>query len=147
MLVLAILLGSCQSRASSKCSWGAETKATQHSVRGLRGHGLTPNILACRSTSPLDKNVKQKLSRFCFVPVSNIVSLFDVTNIWHIPLLLREQKAHEAILQQLNLECVLWHPLLDEWTARAKLCDTLHDPVRIALVGKYTGLSDAYSLL
>ncbi|KAJ6822473.1 CTP synthase-like isoform X1 [Iris pallida] len=121
-----------------------KTKATQHSVRRLRGHGLTPNILACRSTSPLDENVKQKLSRFCHVPVSNIVSLFDVTNIWHIPLLLREQKAHEAILKQLNLECVLWHPLLDEWTARAKLCDTLHDPVKIALVGKYTGLSDAY---
>ncbi|KAJ6850918.1 CTP synthase-like isoform X1 [Iris pallida] len=120
-----------------------KTKPTQHSVRQLRGLGLTPNILACRSSMPLEKNVKEKLSQFCHVPVSNIVTLYDVTNIWHIPLLLREQKAHEAILKELNLDCVLWHPMFDKWTTRAKLCDTLHETVRIAMVGKY-GLSDAY---
>ncbi|VAH23181.1 unnamed protein product [Triticum turgidum subsp. durum] len=66
-----------------------KTKPTQHSVRGLRGLGLMPDILACRSTQPLEENVKLKLSQFCQVPVSNIVNLHDVTNIWHIPLLLR----------------------------------------------------------
>lgn len=121
-----------------------KTKPTQHSVRGLRGQGLTPNILACRSTVALDENVKGKLSQFCHVPEQNIITLYDVPNIWHIPLLLRDQKAHEAIFRVLNLQGTTKEPLLKEWTSRAELCDALHEPVRIAMVGKYTGLSDAY---
>uniref|UniRef100_A0A453A257 CTP synthase n=8 Tax=Aegilops tauschii subsp. strangulata TaxID=200361 RepID=A0A453A257_AEGTS len=149
-----------------------KTKPTQHSVRGLRGLGLTPNMLACRSTKELEENVKEKLSQFCHVPVlklsfsttdnvyvqlialvdneffwlqaANIFTLYDVSNIWHIPLLLRDQKAHNAILKVLNLESVAQEPKLDEWVARATLYDTLQDEVRIAMVGKYTGLSDSY---
>ncbi|XP_044496786.1 CTP synthase-like isoform X2 [Mangifera indica] len=119
-----------------------KTKPTQHSVRELRGQGLTPNILACRSTTALDENVKAKLSQFCHVP-ENIVTLYDVPNIWHIPLLLKDQKAHEGILKALNLSSTK-EPSLREWTARATRCDLLHEPVRIAMVGKYTGLSDSY---
>ncbi|XP_019230279.1 PREDICTED: CTP synthase-like isoform X2 [Nicotiana attenuata] len=118
-----------------------KTKPTQHSVRGLRSLGLTPNIIACRSTTALEDNVKEKLSRFCHVPVDNIITLYDVSNIWRVPLLLRDQKAHEAILKVLNLE---GEPALGEWTSRAELCDMLHEPVRVAMVGKYTGLSDSY---
>ncbi|VAH23588.1 unnamed protein product [Triticum turgidum subsp. durum] len=149
-----------------------KTKPTQHSVRGLRGLGLTPNMLACRSTKELEENVKEKLSQFCHVPVlklsfsttdnmyvqlitlvdngffwlqaANIFTLYDVSNIWHIPLLLRDQKAHNAILKVLNLESVAQEPKLEEWVARATLYDTLQDEVRIAMVGKYTGLSDSY---
>ncbi|KAH9646066.1 CTP synthase [Citrus sinensis] len=121
-----------------------KTKPTQHSVRGLRGLGLTPNILACRSTKVLEENVKAKLAQFCHIPAENIVTLHDVPNIWHIPLLLRDQKAHEAILKELNLLGVARKPALELWTARTKVCDMLHDPVRIAMVGKYTGLSDSY---
>uniref|UniRef100_M1BXT2 CTP synthase n=1 Tax=Solanum tuberosum TaxID=4113 RepID=M1BXT2_SOLTU len=100
-----------------------KTKPTQHSVRGLRSLGLTPNILACRSTTELEENVKEKISRFCHVP---------------------DQKAHEAILKVLNLKGVAQEPALGEWTSRAALCDKLQEPVRVAMVGKYTGLSDAY---
>ncbi|KAG2590117.1 CTP synthase-like [Panicum virgatum] len=124
-----------------------KTKPTQHSVRGLRGLGLTPNILACRSTKELEDNVKEKLSQFCHVPAANIVTLYDVSNIWCIPLLLRDQKAHEAILKVLNLdrvESIALEPKLDEWVARATIFDALQDTVRIAMVGKYTGLSDSY---
>ncbi|KAM0858713.1 hypothetical protein ACQ4PT_047644 [Festuca glaucescens] len=127
-----------------------KTKPTQHSVRGLRGLGLTPNILACRSTKELEENVKEKLSQFCHVPAANIVTLYDVSNIWRIPLLLRDQKAHEAILKVLNIQRFCLHiyfpgePKLDEWVARATMFDTLQDTVRIAMVGKYTGLSDSY---
>jgi len=121
-----------------------KTKPTQHSVRGLRGLGLTPNMLACRSTKELEENVKDKLSQFCHVPAANIFTLYDVSNIWHIPLLLRDQKAHDAILKVLNLESVAREPKLDEWVARATLYDTLQDEVRIAMVGKYTGLADSY---
>ncbi|KAM1561343.1 hypothetical protein ACFX1Z_004480 [Malus domestica] len=121
-----------------------KTKPTQHSVRVLRGQGLTPNILACRSTKPLEDNVKAKLAQFCHVPAENIVTLYDVPNIWHIPLLLRDQNAHEAILKGFNLLGVAREPNLREWTARTEISANLHDPVRIAMVGKYTGLSDAY---
>ncbi|KAM1004164.1 hypothetical protein ACFX2C_004389 [Malus domestica] len=100
-----------------------KTKPTQHSVRVLRGQGLTPNILACRSTKPLEDNVKAKLAQFCHVP---------------------DQNAHEAILKGFNLLGVAREPNLREWTARTEISANLHDPVRIAMVGKYTGLSDAY---
>jgi CTP synthase len=124
-----------------------KTKPTQHSVRGLRGLGLIPDILACRSTQPLEEHVKVKLAQFCHVPIPNIINLHDVTNIWHIPLLLRDQKAHEAILKVLDLQCVgkiPREPKLAEWTDRASKCDKCQTPVRIAMVGKYTGLSDSY---
>ncbi|KAF8025412.1 hypothetical protein BT93_F2290 [Corymbia citriodora subsp. variegata] len=121
-----------------------KTKPTQHSVRGLRGLGLTPNILACRSTMALDENIKAKLSQFCHVPVENIITIHDVPNIWHIPLLLKDQKAHEAIFKVLNLSSVAQEPVLKEWNSRAELCDKLHEPVIIALVGKYTDHSDSY---
>ncbi|OIW11716.1 hypothetical protein TanjilG_14349 [Lupinus angustifolius] len=121
-----------------------KTKPTQHSVRQLRGLGLTPNLLACRSTKELDDNVKAKLAQFCHVPLSNIVTLHDVPNIWHIPLLLKDQKAHEAILNALNLLSITIEPNLKEWTTRTKVYVDFHENVRIAMVGKYTGLSDAY---
>ncbi|XP_023554299.1 CTP synthase isoform X1 [Cucurbita pepo subsp. pepo] len=121
-----------------------KTKPTQHSVRGLRGLGLVPNILACRSSKELDENVKEKLAQFCHVPAENIITLYDVPNIWHIPLLLRDQKAHNALLKGLNLHSVAGEPDLDEWTSRTRLYDKLHDSVKIAMVGKYTGLSDSY---
>ncbi|XP_023919257.1 uncharacterized protein LOC112030825 [Quercus suber] len=121
-----------------------KTKPTQHSVRQLRGLGLTPHILTCRSTTALEENVKVKVSQFCHVSAENIITLHDVPNIWHIPLLLRDQKAHEAILKVLNLLGKAGKPALDEWISRAEKCDKLHEPVHIAMVGKYTGLSDSY---
>ncbi|CAN1287971.1 CTP synthase [Linum perenne] len=119
-----------------------KTKPTQHSVRGLRGLGLTPDILACRSTSSFASFGLLTCEVYLVFQSENIVTLYDVPNIWHIPLLLRDQKAHEAIFRVLNLHSKV--PELKEWTARAELCDALHEPVRIAMVGKYTGLSDAY---
>uniref|UniRef100_A0A0E0HIQ3 CTP synthase n=1 Tax=Oryza nivara TaxID=4536 RepID=A0A0E0HIQ3_ORYNI len=100
-----------------------KTKPTQNSIRKLREYGLTPNIIACRCTKELERSVKEKLSLFCHVP---------------------DQKAHEAILKVLNLGSVAGEPNLEEWTARADLYDTLQETVRIAMVGKYTGVSDTY---
>ncbi|PKA61041.1 CTP synthase [Apostasia shenzhenica] len=101
-------------------------------------------VLNVVGEQPLEENVKEKLSQFCHVPIGSIVTLYDVPNIWHIPLLLRDQKAHGAIWKALNLQGITREPILDEWTSRAKICDALRDPVRIAMVGKYTGLSDSY---
>lgn len=120
-----------------------KTKPTQHSVRELRALGLTPNLLACRSAKALEQSTKEKLSQFCHVPATHIFDIHDVSNIWHVPLLLREQKAHLAVMKQLNLSLDT-PPALEEWTSRATICDGLSIPVKIAMVGKYTGLSDSY---
>ncbi|GER42782.1 CTP synthase family protein [Striga asiatica] len=119
-----------------------KTKPTQHSVRELRALGLTPHFLACRSTEPLLENTRQKLSQFCHV--GNILNIHDVPNIWHIPLLLRNQNAHDAILRHLDLLNVASAPNLQEWTDRAETFDNLTNPVRIAMVGKYVGMADSY---
>ncbi|CAA2979033.1 CTP synthase [Olea europaea subsp. europaea] len=121
-----------------------KTKPTQHSVRELRALGLTPHFLACRSAQPLLENTKQKLSQFCHVPVGNILNIHDVPNIWHVPLLLRNQNAHDAILKHLDLSSVAKPPNLQEWTKRAETFDSLTNSVRIAMVGKYVGMSDSY---
>ncbi|XP_060178523.1 uncharacterized protein LOC132608747 isoform X9 [Lycium barbarum] len=125
--------------------WGSwKTKPTQHSVRELRALGLIPHFLACRSAQPLVENAKQKLSQFCHVPVANILNIHDVPNIWHVPLLLRNQSAHDAILKQLDLLSVARHVDLQEWTRRAETSDNITKSVRIAMVGKYVGLTDSY---
>lgn len=121
-----------------------KTKPTQHSVRELRALGLTPHFLACRSAQPLLENTKQKLSQFCHVPAANILNIHDVPNIWHVPLLLRNQNAHEAILKQLALLGVAKPPNLQEWTNRAETFDNLTNSVKIAMVGKYVGFTDSY---
>ncbi|XP_060178516.1 uncharacterized protein LOC132608747 isoform X8 [Lycium barbarum] len=123
---------------------GEKTKPTQHSVRELRALGLIPHFLACRSAQPLVENAKQKLSQFCHVPVANILNIHDVPNIWHVPLLLRNQSAHDAILKQLDLLSVARHVDLQEWTRRAETSDNITKSVRIAMVGKYVGLTDSY---
>ncbi|RWR94259.1 CTP synthase [Cinnamomum micranthum f. kanehirae] len=105
-----------------------KTKPTQHSVRELRALGLTPHLLACRSAQ-----------------AENILNIHDVPNIWHVPLLLRNQNAHVAILKQLNFQSVsIAQPDLQEWTKRAETFDSLTNSVKIAMVGKYVGLSDSY---
>lgn len=121
-----------------------KTKPTQHSVRELRALGLTPHLLACRSAQPLLDTTKEKLSQFCHVPAENILNIHDVPNIWHVPLLLRNQNAHCAIMRQLNLLDVAAPPDLQEWTNRAQTFDNLTNSVRIAMVGKYVGLQDSY---
>ncbi|KAB2068656.1 hypothetical protein ES319_A08G046500v1 [Gossypium barbadense] len=121
-----------------------KTKPTQHSVRELRALGLTPHLLACRSAQPLLDNTKMKLSQFCHVEAANILNIHDVPNIWHIPLLLRNQNAHRSILKQLNLLSIATPPDLEAWSRRAETFDNLTDSVRIAMVGKYVGLTDSY---
>lgn len=121
-----------------------KTKPTQHSVRELRALGLTPHLLACRSAQPLLENTKEKLSQFCHVPAGNILNIHDVPNIWHVPLLLKNQNAHHSILKQLNLLDIATPPELDGWTRMAETYDNLTNSVRIAMVGKYVGLTDSY---
>lgn len=123
-----------------------KTKPTQHSVAVLRSLGLHPHLLACRCAEPLDEGVRSKLALFCQVPQENVLTMHDVSNLWRVPLLMQEQKAHETVCRVLGLGSEVsgrldtrrWKSdIADRW-------DALETPVRIALIGKYTGLSDAY---
>jgi len=116
-----------------------KTKPTQHTVKELRGLGITPDILVCRSSSPLTEETRNKLAAFCHVKPGAVMSTHDVPNIYHVPLMLHEQ----GLCDILGVDCTVTD-LLDEWTTMAHHLDTLTEEVHIAMVGKYTDLSDAY---
>ncbi|MBL6884875.1 MAG: CTP synthase (glutamine hydrolyzing) [Candidatus Poseidoniaceae archaeon] len=116
-----------------------KTKPTQHTVKELRGLGITPDILVCRSSAPLNDETRNKLAAFCHVQPKAVMSAHDVPNIYHVPLMLQEQ----GLCDILEVDCTATN-LLEEWKTMAHHLDTLTDEVRIAMVGKYTDLSDAY---
>ena len=116
-----------------------KTKPTQHSVKELRGLGITPDILVCRSTRPMTQETKEKLAAFCHVSADAVMSTHDVPNIYHVPLMLEKQ----GLCKILNVDCNTTN-LLSEWREMALNLDTLTEEVSIAMVGKYTDLSDAY---
>jgi CTP synthase len=121
-----------------------KTKPTQHTVKELRAAGLAPDFLVCRSSEPLYPEVKEKLSSFCHVEPSNVYSAHDVPNIYHVALMLNEQGASEKLSERLNVPLPTSRPLLDDWRAMAERVDNLTKDLTIAMVGKYTGLSDSY---
>jgi len=116
-----------------------KTKPTQHSVKELRGLGITPDILVCRSTKPMTDETKEKLAAFCHVSPDAVMSTHDVPNIYHVPLMLEAQ----GLCNILGIDCNRTQ-LLTQWREMAYDLDTLTEDVTIAMVGKYTDLSDAY---
>ena len=116
-----------------------KTKPTQHSVKELRGLGITPDILVCRSTKPMTDETKEKLAAFCHVSPDAVMSTHDVPNIYHVPLMLEKQ----GLCKILGIDCNS-SSMLEEWRAMAYDLDKLTEDVSIAMVGKYTDLSDAY---
>ena len=121
-----------------------KTKPTQHTVKELRGLGIIPDILVCRSENPLDDETREKLAAFCHVSPSAVVSAHDVSNIYRIPILLDEQGVSNVLSKQISFDLPDSRPLLDEWIKMAETVDNLNEVVQIAMVGKYTGLSDSY---
>ena len=121
-----------------------KTKPTQHTVKELRGLGIIPDILVCRSENPLDDETREKLAAFCHVSPSAVVSAHDVSNIYRIPILLDEQGVSNVLSKQISFYLPDSRPLLDDWIKMAETVDNLNEVVQIAMVGKYTGLSDSY---
>ena len=121
-----------------------KTKPTQHTVKELRGLGIIPDILVCRSENPLDDETREKLAAFCHVSPSAVVSAHDVSNIYRIPILLDEQGVSNVLSKQISFDLPDSRPLLDDWIKMAETVDNLNEVVQIAMVGKYTGLSDSY---
>lgn len=121
-----------------------KTKPTQHTVKELRGLGIIPDILVCRSEKPLEDETRAKLAAFCHVGEDAVVSAHDVSNLYQIPISLHEQSVLAKVSRHLGFEVPDSMPLLDEWKQMADKVDTLTEEVHIAMVGKYTGLSDSY---
>jgi CTP synthase len=120
-----------------------KTKPTQHSVRELMETGIQPDILICRTEHPLTDEIRRKIGRFCNVDVGHVIESRDVETIYEVPLRYREQRLDDHILDLLGLEAP--EPDLSDWIA---MVDRIKRPeqgsVRIAVVGKYTALIDAY---
>jgi len=119
-----------------------KTKPTQHSVKELRSIGIQPDILICRCDRPLPPNLKDKMSEFCDVPASCVITAQDASSIYEVPLILEREGLAQQVLTLLNLE--QRQPELSQWRT---LVDRLYSPkqrVNVAIVGKYVRLSDAY---
>ena len=121
-----------------------KTKPTQHSVRELRGIGISPDAIVCRtqSSSPMPRELKEKIALFCDVPPSAVVQNSDAKTIYQVPLNLEAEGLANAVVKKLDLPTQ--PPQLDEWK---KIVDAIAHPrrrVTIALVGKYVELKDAY---
>jgi CTP synthase len=121
-----------------------KTKPTQHTVKELRGLGIIPDILVCRSEVPLEDETRAKLAAFCHVGTDAVVSAHDVSNLYQIPISLYEQSVLNKVSDHLGFEVPDTLPMLDDWKEMADKVDRLEEEVHIAMVGKYTGLSDSY---
>jgi CTP synthase len=120
-----------------------KTKPTQHSVRELMEIGIQPDMLILRTELPLTEEVKRKVARFCNVELRHVIESRDLDTIYEVPLRYHDQGLDGSIVTALGLETP--EPDLGAWKSIVKRVKRpTGDPVRIAVVGKYTALVDSY---
>ena len=119
-----------------------KTKPTQHSVIELRGMGIQPDLIVCRSSEELSEHLKDKISLYCSVPPRNVIDSVDVKNIFWVPLNYYKQGMDQIVLEQFKL--VIKKSNIKYWEDLVEKVDSLKDEIEIALVGKYVELHDAY---
>jgi CTP synthase len=119
-----------------------KTKPTQHSVNELRRIGIQPDMLLCRSESELSEEIRRKIALFASLPVDAVISAKDVGDIYEVPLWYRDQGVDDFICETLGLEAPAAD--LSEWEQVVQRTAAADQPVKIALVGKYVELEDAY---
>lgn len=119
-----------------------KTKPTQHSVKELRGYGIQPDIIVCRSEKHIDQELKEKISLFCNVPVEAVISNYDVGVLYELPMMLLDQHMDDLVLDHLRIEA----PKADmtEWQQLIQRVKSLNKELTIKMVGKYVQLPDAY---
>ncbi|MFQ5550244.1 MAG: CTP synthase, partial [Gemmatimonadales bacterium] len=120
-----------------------KTKPTQHSVRELMEIGIQPDILVCRSEYPLEEDIKRKIALFCNVDFGCVIENRNVETIYQVPLVLNAQGMDREVCRRLGLDAA--EPDLRPWTEMVHRITDAEDTVRIAIVGKYTELTDAYT--
>lgn len=122
-----------------------KTKPTQHSVRELRAIGIQPDILLCRTDRELPKDVKDKIALFCNVHPHEVITARDVQNIYQVPVELAEQGLDDLLIKRFNFKCGPRN--LEAWLDMNQRLNNPQHNIRIAIVGKYTRLKDAYKSL
>jgi len=119
-----------------------KTKPTQHSVNELRRIGIQPDIIICRSDYPISGEISDKISLFCDVVKEAVIPLPTVDTIYEVPLILEEEELDQLIVDKLSLKA--GQTDLRQWQELVTHLKEPHEPVNIALVGKYVELKDAY---
>ncbi len=120
-----------------------KTKPTQHSVKQLQEQGIQPDILVLRTEKELNKEICRKVALFCNVEEKGVIQSYDVPTIYEVPLVLAKQEMEEIILRKMGME-VGKKPELKAWKEFLNKKHTATKTVKIALVGKYVELPDAY---
>lgn len=119
-----------------------KSKPTQHSVKELLSIGIQPDLVVCRSEVPLEEDIKNKIGLFCNIAPGNVIENLNVETIYDVPLMLEKQNLSAKVCKRLGIECDA--PDLTAWQAMTDKIKNLKNRVRIALVGKYVALHDAY---
>ncbi|PZD96465.1 CTP synthase [Paenibacillus sambharensis] len=125
-----------------KAAGEVKTKPTQHSVKELRSIGIQPNVIVCRTEYPLAEDMKRKIAQFCDVDADAVVECRDASNLYEVPLNLREQGLDDIVVNHLKLTTT--PPDMTEWESLVKRVKSLKKTTEIAIVGKYVALHDAY---
>lgn len=119
-----------------------KTKPTQHSVKELRGIGIQPDVIVCRSELPLSKEMEEKLALFCDIDKEAVIQAVDSPSIYEVPLGLEQEGLADIVLRKLGIQTGA--PDLSEWSQMVHRLKNLRYLTKIALVGKYVSLHDAY---
>jgi CTP synthase len=119
-----------------------KTKPTQHSVRELRGIGIQPDVIVCRADYSMDNNLRDKIALFCDVEARAVIPLATVETIYEVPLLLEEAGLGDFVVERLELPSQ--SPDLSEWRNLVTQIKSSKPSLRVAIVGKYIELHDAY---
>lgn len=119
-----------------------KTKPTQHSVKELRGYGIQPDIIVCRSEKHIDQELKDKISLFCNVPTKAVISNYDVDVLYELPIMLLDQHMDDLVLEHLRIEAP--QADMNEWNALIERVKGIDKEITIKMVGKYVQLPDAY---
>ncbi len=119
-----------------------KTKPTQHSVASLRGIGINPDVIVCRCSQPLSDEVVAKLALFCDVPADAVIENLDLDTIYEVPLVLEKQGLAELVIDHFQLQT--GGRDLAEWRDVVHRYRNPKDEIRVAIVGKYVDLPDAY---
>jgi len=119
-----------------------KTKPTQHSVKELRSIGIQPDVLVCRAEHPLSDDMKEKMALFCDMDSSDVIQNLDAETLYEVPLMLEKEGLPQMVINHLGLKC--GKPELSEWKEMVEKVKNPKGTVKIALVGKYVELKDAY---
>ena len=119
-----------------------KTKPTQHSVKELRSIGIQPNVVVCRTERDLSTEMKEKLALFCDIDPKAVIEMRDVETLYEVPLVLKDQGLDDYVLNHLGLKAQ--ESDMTEWRQLVHRVKNLSRNTKIAIVGKYVSLHDAY---